>query len=63
MELVRTRKVIDTAGTESVLAAAETVARREGSRVVIAVVDPHGELVALRRIPDPPSGRPIGSTT
>ena len=51
MDLVRTRKVIDTEGAEAVLAAAEKRARTQGSRVVIAVVDPHGELVALRRTP------------
>jgi uncharacterized protein GlcG (DUF336 family)/mannose-6-phosphate isomerase-like protein (cupin superfamily) len=51
MDLVRTRKVIDTEGAEAVLAAAEKRARTHGSRVVIAVVDPHGELVALRRTP------------
>ena len=52
MELVRTRRIIDADGAEAVLAAAEARARQEGSRVVIAVVDPHGELVALRRTPD-----------
>ena len=46
MELVRTRRIIDAEGAEAVLAAAEARARQEGSRVVIAVVDPHGELVA-----------------
>ena len=52
MELVRTRQIIDTDGAETVLAAAEERARREGSRVVIAVVYPHGELIALRRTPE-----------
>jgi uncharacterized protein GlcG (DUF336 family) len=47
--LVRTRKVIDDAGAEAALAAAEQAAAASGSRVVIAVVDPWGELVALRR--------------
>jgi glc operon protein GlcG len=51
MQLIRTRKVIDNAGAEGVLAAAERRALEQGSRVVIAVVDPHGELVALRRTP------------
>jgi uncharacterized protein GlcG (DUF336 family) len=47
--LVRMRKVIDDAGAEAALAAAERAAEAEGRRVVIAVVDPWGELVALRR--------------
>src|SRR5919106_1361848 len=47
--LVRTRKVIDDAGAEAVLRAAEQAAEAAGSRVVIAVVDPWGELIALRR--------------
>ena len=49
MTLVRTRKIIDEAGAEAVLAAAERKALADGHRVVIAVVDPWGELVALRR--------------
>src|ERR671930_2772112 len=47
--LVRVRKVIDDAGAEAALAAAEREAEADGRRVVIAVVDPWGELVALRR--------------
>ena len=47
--LVRTRKVIDDAGAAAALAAAERAAEADGRRVVIAVVDPWGELVALRR--------------
>jgi uncharacterized protein GlcG (DUF336 family) len=47
--LVGTRKVIDDAGAEAALAAAERAAEADGRRVVIAVVDPWGELVALRR--------------
>ena len=49
MAIVRTRKVIDDAGAAAVLAAAEQAANAEGHRVVIAVVDPWGELVELRR--------------
>jgi glc operon protein GlcG len=49
MTLVRTRKVIDDAGAEAVLAAAEQLANARGHRVVIAIVDPHGELIQLRR--------------
>ncbi|MGH2967743.1 MAG: GlcG/HbpS family heme-binding protein, partial [Solirubrobacteraceae bacterium] len=47
MTIVRTRRIIDDEGAAAVLAAAERAA--EGLRVVIAVVDPWGELVALRR--------------
>jgi glc operon protein GlcG len=49
MGLVRTRRIIDDAGAEAVLDAAEKAAAAAGHRVVIAVVDPWGELVALRR--------------
>jgi glc operon protein GlcG len=46
---VRIRRVIDDAGADTVLRAAEAFALERGRRVVIAVVDPWGELVALRR--------------
>src|SRR5688500_13601860 len=49
MTLVRTRKIIDEAGADAVLDAAERFAVEQGHRVVMAVVDPGGELVALRR--------------
>src|SRR3954469_16382126 len=49
--MARTRRTIDEAGAEAVLAVAERKAADEGYRVVIAVVDPSGELVALRRTP------------
>jgi glc operon protein GlcG len=49
MTIVRTKRVIDEAGAESVLAEAGRAAHEQGHRVVIAVVDPAGELVALRR--------------
>jgi glc operon protein GlcG len=49
--IVRTRRIIDNAGADAVLAAAERVADANGARVVIAVVDPWGELIALRRTP------------
>jgi glc operon protein GlcG len=52
MSLVRTRRVIDIAGADAVIAAAEKSAMEKGHRVFIAVVDPAGELVALRRTPD-----------
>jgi glc operon protein GlcG len=51
MKSFRTRRVIDEAGVETVLDAAEADARRRGARVVIAVVDPSGELIGLRRTP------------
>jgi len=49
MNPIRMRRVIDEAGAEDVLAAAERSAREQGLRVVITVVDPWGEVVALRR--------------
>jgi len=52
MGAVRTRRVIDIAGADTVIAAAEAYANEQGYRVLIAVVDPAGELVALRRTQD-----------
>ena len=49
MALVRQRKVIAEAGAEAVADTAAKFARDQGHRVVIAVVDPWGELVLLRR--------------
>jgi uncharacterized protein GlcG (DUF336 family)/uncharacterized RmlC-like cupin family protein len=49
MRAIRTRRVIDTKGADAVLAAAEAAALRRNLRVVMAVVDPAGELIALRR--------------
>jgi glc operon protein GlcG len=49
MTSVRTRRIIDDAGAEAVLAAAERKAHEQDSRVVMAVVDPWGEVVALLR--------------
>jgi glc operon protein GlcG len=51
MTIVRTRKIIDDDAAAAVLAAAEDKARESGARVVLAVVDPWGELVELRRTP------------
>ena len=51
MAIVRTRRIIDDAGAKAVLDAAERMASDSGARVVIAVVDPWGELVELRRTP------------
>src|SRR5438874_4211177 len=58
MQIFRTRKIIDDAGADAVLAAAEAAALAQGSRVVIAIVDPSGELIQLRRAP----GAPIASS-
>jgi glc operon protein GlcG len=48
---VTIKKTVDEAGAEAVLGAAERHARERGHRVVIAVVERSGELVALRRTP------------
>jgi len=52
MPVVRSRRVLDLAGAEAVTSAAEGLARERGYRVVIAVVDPSGDLMQLRRTPD-----------
>jgi uncharacterized protein GlcG (DUF336 family) len=52
MAPVRTRRIIDEAGAAAVLDAAEASAVEQGHRVVMAVVDPWGELVAFRRTKD-----------
>jgi len=49
MATIRKRRVIDEAGAEAVIQAAKRHANEHGGRVVIAVVDTSGELVALRR--------------
>jgi glc operon protein GlcG len=49
MAIVRTRRTIDYAGADAVIAAAEAHANANGYRVVIAVVDPSGEPIAMRR--------------
>src|SRR5258707_6377668 len=49
MQNFRTRRIIDDAGADAVMAAAEAEALKQGSRVVIAIVDPSGELIQLRR--------------
>lgn len=51
MSVLRTRHVLDLPGAEAVSQAAEAAAREGGHRVVIAVVDPAGELLHLRRTP------------
>jgi glc operon protein GlcG len=52
MAVTRTRRIIDDAGAQAVLDAAEKLAVEQGHRVVMAVVDPWGELVAFRRTRD-----------
>ena len=49
MATIRKRRMIDEAGAEAIIQAAERHASKHAHRVVIAVVDPSGELVALRR--------------
>jgi glc operon protein GlcG len=51
MQTIRTRRVVDDAGADAVALAAERFARAHDHRVVIAVVDPFGELITLRRTP------------
>lgn len=47
--MVRTRRVLDTAGVDAVVAAAHEAATEKGYRVVIVVVDASGRVLALRR--------------
>src|SRR5919198_888065 len=49
MAITRTRRTIDNPGADAVIAAAERQANDNGYRVVIAVVDPSGELIAMHR--------------
>jgi glc operon protein GlcG len=51
MAIVRTRRIVDDAGADAVLAAAEQAANEMSARVVIAVVDQWGELIRLGRTP------------
>jgi uncharacterized protein GlcG (DUF336 family)/mannose-6-phosphate isomerase-like protein (cupin superfamily) len=51
MAAVRIRRIIDDEGADAVIAAAEKLALANGYRVVIAVVDPWGEVIAVRRTP------------
>ena len=52
MAAIRTRRVLDNDGVDAVMAAAEAFARAKGSRVVMAVVDASGRLLALSRTED-----------
>ena len=51
MQSFRTRRIISDTGAAAVLAAADAYARERDHRVVIAIVDPSGELIELRRTP------------
>ncbi len=51
MQPFRTRRIVSDAGAAAVLAAADAYARERDHRVVIAIVDPSGELIELRRTP------------
>ncbi|MFZ5870859.1 MAG: heme-binding protein, partial [Actinomycetota bacterium] len=51
MPVLRTRRVLDDASVDAVLAAARDAATSAGARVVIAVVDASGRLLALTRTP------------
>ena len=52
MGAVRTKRIIDTAGADAIVRAAEEFASEKGYRVVIAVVDASGELLQLGRTED-----------
>src|SRR5438477_12393650 len=49
MEFVSTRRIVDDNGADAVIEAALDHANERGHRVVVAVVDPSGELIQLRR--------------
>src|SRR4051794_34986148 len=49
MSIIRTRTIINDDGAADVLDAAMREAHTRGARVVIAIVDPWGEVIALRR--------------
>ena len=49
MAVVRMRRMVDDKGAEAVIRAAEKAANEKSYRVVIAIVDPWGELIQLRR--------------
>src|SRR4029453_12830825 len=49
LQPVRPRRVIDTAGADAVIAAAEEAAAATRARAYMCVVDPSGEVIAMRR--------------
>ena len=52
MAVIRKRRVIDDAGADAVIEAAAAYANERGHRVVLAIVEPGGELIQLRRTKD-----------
>src|SRR5215831_18843822 len=52
MATVRVKKVLNLAGAEAVMSAAEAFAREKAYRVVIAIVDPEGHPVLVKRLPN-----------
>jgi glc operon protein GlcG len=52
MVTVRVKKVLNLAGAEAVMSAAEAFAREKAYRVVIAIVDPEGHPMLVKRLPN-----------
>src|SRR5215467_3896993 len=52
MATVRIKKVLNVAGAEAVMSAAEATAREKAYRVVIAIVDPEGHPILVKRLPN-----------
>src|SRR5215471_12468816 len=52
MVTVRVKKVLNLAGAEAVMSAAEAFAREKAYRVVIAIVDPEGHPILFKRLPN-----------
>jgi glc operon protein GlcG len=52
MATVRVKKVLNLAGAEAVMSAAEAFAREKAYRVVIAIVDPEGHPILVKRLPN-----------
>jgi glc operon protein GlcG len=52
MSTVRVKKVLNLAGAEAVMSVAEAFAREKVYRVVIAIVDPEGHPILVKRLPD-----------
>jgi uncharacterized protein GlcG (DUF336 family)/mannose-6-phosphate isomerase-like protein (cupin superfamily) len=52
MATVRVKKVLNLAGAEAVMSVAEAFAKAKGYRVVIAIVDPEGHPILVKRLPN-----------
>jgi glc operon protein GlcG len=50
--MIRSRKILNPAGAEAVMKAAEAHATEKGHRVAIAIVDPAGNPMLLKKLPD-----------